>query len=231
MSSLSKTLAIAAIGLAAISALPLTAGAADVPDGMTTDTRKISDLPGLQGFVNLPTAEKSQFDIYYAIRIKHAPMTGITLTLNDHGREIPLHLAADGRISPMPTREQVNGGATLTVVYPKAANEALKLKVFSTQPNGHDYDAQGLALGISQANRAMAKVGGILVLALPKLDRVYFIGSTSGTLDSGQALPKSEGDNDAPDGTPYYVPSQMPGGAKIHLSNAPRIALFATPPK
>jgi hypothetical protein len=77
----------------------------------------------------------------------------------------------------------------------------------------------------------MAKVGGILVLALPKLDRVYFVGSASGTLDSGQALPKSQGDNDAPDGTPYYVPSQMPGAAKIHLSNAPRIALFATPPK
>lgn len=230
MSSLSKTLAVAAIGLAAIGALPLTAGAADVPDGMTTDTRRISDLPGLQGFQHLAPADKSQFDIYYAVKIKHAPTTGITLTMNDHGREIPVHMAPDGRISPMPTREQVDGGATLTVIYPKAASEALKLKVFSTQPLGREYDAQGLALGINQANRAMAKVGGILVLALPRLDRVYFIGSSSGTLDSGQPLPKSYADNDAPDGTPYYVPSQM-SGAKIHLSNAPRIALFATPPK
>ena len=231
MSVLSKTLAIAVIGMAALSALPLTAGAADLPDGMTSDTRKISDLPGLQGFVNLPPSEKSQFDIFYAIRIKHASTTGIRLTLNDRGRELPLHMGPDGRISPMPTREQVNGGATLTVVYPKEASEALKLKVFSTQPNGRDYDAQGLGLGISQANRAMAKVGGILVLALPKLDRVYFVGSNSGTLDSGQPLPKAQGDNDAPDGTPYYVPSQMGAATRIHLSNAPRIALFSTPPK
>lgn len=231
MSSLSKTLAIAAIGVAAIGALPLTAGAVDVPDGMTSETRKISDLPGLQGFQHLPPSEKSQFDIYYAVKIKHAPTTGITLTMNDHGRETPLHMAPDGRISPMPSREQVDGGATLTVVYPKEASEALKLKVFSTQPAGREYDAQGLALGINQANRAMAKVGGILVLALPRLDRVYFIGSSSGTLDSGQPLPKSQGDNDAPDGTPFYVPAQMAGAGKIHLSNAPRIALFATPPK
>ena len=72
MSALSKTLVIAALGLAAVSALPLTASAADVPDGMTSDTRKISDLPGLQGFVNLPPSEKSQFDIFYAVKIKHA---------------------------------------------------------------------------------------------------------------------------------------------------------------
>ena len=235
MSSLSKTLALALAGATLLSALPLTAMAADVPAGMTVDTRKISDLPGLQGFVNLAPGEKSQFDIYYAIKIKHASTDGITLMLNDQGREIPLHMGPDGRIWPMPTREQVNGGATLTVVYPQDASEALKLKVFSTQPAGRDYDPQGLGLGINQANRAMAKVGGILVLALPKLDRVYFIGASSGTLDAGgqsQPLPKTaQNDNEAPAGTPYYVPSQMPGGTKIHLSNAPRIALFSTPPK
>jgi len=234
MSSLSKTLAIATLGVAVLGAAPMAVRAADVPDGMTTDTRKISDLPGLQGFQHLSPSEKSQFDIYYAVKIKHAPTTGITLTMNDRGREIPLHMAPDGRISPMPTREQVDGGATLTVVYPKQASEALKLRVFSTQPAGRDYDAQGLALGINQANRAMAKVGGILVLALPRLDRVYFVGSHSGTLDaSGQTrdLPVFEGDNEIPAGTPYYVPSQMPGATKVHLSNPARIALFANPPK
>ncbi len=234
MSSLSKTLAIAAFGVASLGALPVAVSAADVPAGMTEDTRKISDLPGLQGFLHLAPSEKSQFDIYYAVKIKHAPTTGITLTMNDHGREIPMRMAPDGRISPMPTREQVDGGATLTVVYPQQASEALKLRVFSTQPAGRDYDAQGLALGITQANRAMAKVGGILVLALPKLDRVYFVGSHSGTLDAnGQTrdLPTFEGDNEIPAGTPYYVPSQTPNGTKIHLSSPARIAMFANPPK
>ncbi len=228
MSSLSKTLLAAVLGAAVLSTVPIMAAARDLPDGMTTDTRKVSELPGLQGFLNLPAADKSQFDIFYAVKIKHASTDGIKLTLNDHGREVPLRMGPDGRISPMPTREQVNGGATLTVVYPKEASEALKLRVFSTQPAGHDYDAQGLNLGISQANRAMAKIGGILVAALPKLDRVYFVGARSGTIDD-QPLPLFRGDNEVPAGTPYYVPSDTPNGAKIHLSNAPSIALFANP--
>src|ERR1700745_1860793 len=92
MSSLSKPLAAAIFGVALLGTLPLAAGAADLPNGMTSDTRKVSDLPGLQGFVNLPASEKSQFDIFYAVKIKHAPTTGITLTLNDHGRDIPLRM-------------------------------------------------------------------------------------------------------------------------------------------
>jgi hypothetical protein len=234
MSFLSKTLAAALFGMAALNATPAVVSAQGVPDGMTSDTRKISDLPGLQGFLHLPPSQRSQFDIYYAVKIKHASTEGIKLTLNDHGREIPLHMGPDGRISPMPTREQVDSGDTLTVVYPKDGSEALKLRVFSTQPNGREYDAQGLALGINQANRAMAKVGGILVLALPRLDRVYFVGSHSGALEANgqtQDLPRFEGDNEIPAGTPYYVPSQMPGGTKIHLSNAPRIAFFKSAPR
>jgi hypothetical protein len=234
MSFLSKTLAAALFGMAALNATPAVVSAQGVPDGMTSDTRKISDLPGLQGFLHLPPSQRSQFDIYYAVKIKHASTEGIKLTLNDHGREIPLHMGPDGRISPMPTREQVDSGATLTVVYPREGSEALKLKVYSTQPNGREYDAQGLALGINQANRAMAKIGGILVLALPRLDRVYFVGSHSGTLEANgqsQDLPTlSQNDGDIPAGTTYYVPSRM-SGLKIHLSNAPRIALFSNPPK
>jgi len=230
MSFLSKTLAAALFGATVLSLAPVAASAQD----MITDTRKISELPGLQGFLNLAPAEKSQFDIYYAVKIKHVDPSGISLTMNDNGREIPLHMGPDGRISPMATREQVNGGATITVVYPKEGSEALKLRVYSTQPNGREYDAKGLALGISQANRAMAKVGGLLVLAVPRLDRVYFVGANSGTLDTdGQSQPlptTSKADNEAPAGTPYYVPSQM-SGAKIHLSNPARIALFSTPPK
>ena len=227
MSFMSKTLAAALFGATVLSLAPVAASAQD----MITDTRKISELPGLQGFLNLAPSEKSQFDIYYAVKIKHADTSGISLTMNDHGREIPLHMGPEGRISPMATREQVNGGATLTVVYPKEGSEALRLRVYSTQPAGREYDAQELALGINQANRAMAKVGGILVMALPRLDRVYFVGATSGTID-GQPLPTiSREENDAPAGTPYYAPSQMPGGTKIHLSNPARIALFSTPPK
>jgi hypothetical protein len=235
MPSFPKSLAIAALGVSVIGAAPAMVSAQNLPAGMITDTRKLTELPGLQGFLNLAPSEKSQFDIFYAVKIKHAPTDGVTLTLNDHGQEIPIHMARDGRISPMPTREQVNSGDTLTVVYPQAASEALRLRVFSTQPNGREYDAQGLVLGINQANHAMAKVGGVLVLAVPRLDRVYFIGSTSGTLETtggqSQPLPTFEGNNDIPAGTPYYVPSQMPNGTKVHLNTPVRLAMLSTPQK
>ncbi|MGZ3297953.1 MAG: hypothetical protein ACXU8O_02965 [Asticcacaulis sp.] len=239
MSPAWKSLAAAAFAAATLNtasafAAPSVADAASLPSGMASETRRVSDLPGLQGFLNLPAVDKTQFDIFYMVKIKHAPVSSLSLTLNDRNRHIPIHVAPDGRISPLPTREQVNGGATLTVVYPKDASEALKLRVFSTQPAGHDYDAQGLALGIRQANNAMAKIGGILVLALPRLDRVYFIGGGSGTVEAGgKTLPlqRFKGDNEIPAGTAYFVPSQVPGATRIHLENVPGLVSFANPPK
>ncbi len=228
-----KTLAAFAAASALMGAVPALAQG-DLPPGMTTDTQKVSDLPGLVGFYKLAPSEHSQFGVYYAVKIKHASMAGSSAVINDGSHQVPVHLGADGRIEPTPTREQVENGATITVVYPAAASKALKLRVFSTQPAGHDYDAQGLGLGIRQANSAMGKIGGILVMALPRLDRVYFIGAGSGTVDAGgqsQPLPKFQGDNEVPAGTPYFVPSQSPNATKIHLSGTPSLALFANPPK
>lgn len=228
-----KTLAAFAATAAVLSAVPALAQG-DLPPGMTTDTQKVSDLPGLAGFYKLSPAEHSQFGVYYAVKIKHASLAGSSAVINDGDRKVPVRLGPDGRIEPTPTREQVEHGATITVTYPAAASKALKLRVFSTQPAGHDYDAQGLALGIRQANNAMGKIGGILVMALPRLDRVYFVGAGSGSVETGgqtQPLPKFQGDNEVPAGTPYFVPSQAPNATKIHLSGTPSLALFANPPK
>jgi hypothetical protein len=213
---------------AIIAAIPALAAPA-----MKTETRKVSSLPGIGGYYKLAPAEKSQFAIFYAVKIKHASLTDATAFIDDNGRHIPIRFGANGRIEPMPTREQVTNGATLSVTYPADANVAMKVRVYSTQSLGHTYDAAGLAIGVKQANKAMAKIGGLLVAALPRLDRVYFIGAGSGTFEAdgkSYVLPVFKGDNEVPPGTPYFVPAQYPAATKIHLSNVPSNAFFATAP-
>ena len=230
MSSLLKSLfPLAALAMAGATALPATA------QDMTTQTAKASDaFPGLGGYLGLPAADRSQISIYYAIRIKHGDASKASITLNAGGQTTPIHIGAGGRLSPTPTLGQLNSGATVTVVYPTNATTAMKLHVYSPQPNATTYDARGLALGVRQGNSAMGKIAGILAIGIPRLDRVYFVGGGDGVADMGgqqKALPKTAGDGEYPAGTPYFVPSQMAAATKIVLTRAPSIAMFDNPPK
>ncbi len=217
--------------LAIMASLPMPADA----QGLTTKTAAASDaFPGLRGFLGLAPADRSQINIYYSIRIKHGDASKASITLNYGGKSTPINIGAGGRLSPLPTRDQLNGGATVTVVYPTDATTAMKLHVFSTQPNATTYDAGGLALGIRQGNNAMSKIAGVLAFGIPKLDRVYFVGGGNATADvNGQSrpLPKTVGNGEYPAGTPYFVPSQMGGATKIHLSAAPSVAMYDNDPK
>ncbi len=97
------------------------------------------------------------------------------------------------------------------------------------------FGAGGLVTGIKQANNAMGKIAGALALMLPKLDRVYFIGGGNGVaqLANGQKvnLPRTAQAGEYPAGTPYYVPSQIGGAARIELSNPASLAHYDNAPK
>ncbi len=220
---------LAAVALVASVAVPALA------QDMTTKTAAASDaFPGLRGFLGLAPADRSQINIFYTIRIKHGDASKASITLHDNGRDSAISIGAGGRLSPLPTRAQLDGGATVTVVYPTSATTAMKLHVFSTQPNGTTYDAAGLAQGVKQGNSAMSKIAGVLAFGLPKLDRVYFVGGGNGTVDIGgrsQALPKTAADGEYPAGTPYFVPSQMGGATRIHLTGVPSVAMYDNAPK
>ncbi|ESQ92184.1 hypothetical protein ABAC460_04660 [Asticcacaulis sp. AC460] len=224
-----KTAAIAVSAAVLLSAAPV------VAQDMVTQIGKASEaLPGLQKFLNLPAGERSQVNVYYNLRIKNCDTSKVTATLNSGGKATPLRIAGDGRISPLPTRDQLNGGATITMVMPKTCTVGPKIKVHSTQPAGKTYDASGLATGIKQGNAAMSKIAGAMALALKKLDRVYFVGGGDGTVEVGgqqKPLPKTGANGEYPAGTPYFVPSQFPGATRITLTRPASIALFDTPPK
>ncbi|HTN41722.1 MAG TPA: hypothetical protein VLZ84_11255, partial [Asticcacaulis sp.] len=66
-------------------------------NGITTQEAAASDaFPGLKGFLNLPAAERSQINLYYAVRIKHADPSAVKITLTHNGQSQPLRVGADG---------------------------------------------------------------------------------------------------------------------------------------
>jgi hypothetical protein len=202
-------------------------------NGMVTQNASASDaFPGYKGFLNLSPAERSQIDVYYLLRIKRCDATKVSATLNANGRAIPMRIAPDGRIEPLPTRAQMNSGASVTTVRPESCSVAMKLKVTTTQGMKTSYDAQGLAQGVDQGNSAMRKIAGILAITLDKLDRIYFIGGGDAVavMSNGQKqpLPRTSGKGEYPAGTPYYVPGQMRGAARIELSRTPSNVLYDT---
>ena len=235
-----RTIAAGVLALGLLSSfVPAVAGQKLPPvttqNGVSTQSAAAADaFPGLKGFLNLPASERSQISVYYTARIKNADPSQVHITLVDGGRSQTLNVARDGRITPLPTREQLNSGARITISGPATGTYAMRIHVYSTQSAGRSYDAAGLALGVRQGNAAMGKIAGALSMLLKKLDRVYFVGGGSGTvLIDGQErpLPRTDGSGEYPSGTPYFQPSAFPGATKITLSNAPSIALFDNPPK
>ena len=204
-------------------------------NGMTTQTAAASEaFPGLKTYVNLPAAERSQFNIYYVVRIKHADPSQVRITLVDSGRSQALSVLADGRITPLPTRDQLNSGAKISISGPTEGTYAMKIRVYSTQPAGKTYDASGLSLGIKQGNAALNKAAGAASFLLKKLDRVYFVGGGSGTIEvngKAETLPRTAGNGEYAAGTPYFVPSQMQGATRITLAGTPSVVMLDTPSK
>lgn len=231
--------------VAALLALSLTVAApalatpklppATTANGVTTQTASANDLfQGLQKFLNLPASDRSEVGIFYRLRIKNCDASQVSLSMTAGGQTVPLRIAADGRVSPLPTREQLNAGASVTISGPQACSVNPKVIVYSPQAAGRTYDADGLALGVKQGNAAMGKIAGVLALGLPKLDRVYFVGGGSGTVTisgQSQSLPRTAGAGEYPAGTPYFVPSDMAGANAISLTATPSVVLFDTPPK
>lgn len=224
----SAALLLAAPALAAPKLPPATSA-----NGMVTQSASASDaFPGYKGFLNLSPAERSQIDVYYLLRIKRCDASKVSASLIDNGRTIPLHIAPDGRITPLPTRAQLTNGATVSTVRPESCTVAMKLKVTTQQGLKTSYDARSLAQGVDQGNSAMRKIAGILAIGLDKLDRIYFIGGGDGVavMSNGQkqSLPRTSGKGEYPSGTPYYVPGQIRGAVRIELSQTPSNVLYDT---
>jgi hypothetical protein len=223
------------LGLMLAAATAGTASATDqAPAANGSQTSSAADLfVGLQKFLSLPASERSQVNVYYILRIKNCDASQARATLNAGGQTIPLQIAADGRVTPLPTLDQLNHGATVTTDMPATCAVGPKVRVYSTQPAGKTYDAGSLAAGLKQGNAAMSKIAGPAAVFMQKLDRIYFVGAGSGAIETnGQSKPLSRSGPvaEAPAGTPYLSSADLAGASRITLTAAPSVVLFATPP-
>lgn len=209
---------------------------ATTQNGITTQTAKASEaFPLLKGFWNIPTADRDQIMLGYVLKVKKAPASSVNISLTDQGKSIPITIGAGGRLSPIPTKEQMARGATVVIKGPKEASVSLKLKIYSTQGLKVAYDAKGLARGASQSNKAASKIAGVIAATQPKIDRVYFVGATSATVttDDGKqlTLPVTATAGEYPASTPYFLPNQLATAKTIVVNRIPSAVMFDNAPK
>lgn len=205
-------------------------------NGITTQKAKASQtFPLLKGFLAMPIAQRDQIQLGYILRVKKAPLSSISATLTHQGATTPIIIAADGRITTLPSLAQMNDGAEVTISGPEKAAIAMKLKIYSTQGLKTTYDATGLAKGVTQGNDAARKIAGPIASIMPKLDRVYFVGASGANVEIAPnrttALPTTSSNAEYPAGTPYFEPKRFATATKISFKKAPTSVLFDTAPK
>jgi len=205
-------------------------------NGMTTHKARADQaFPMLKGFLAIPVTQRDQISLGYTLKVKNAPTSQVKIQLFDQGQLSQISIDKDGRLSPIPTLAQLQRGAEIRLTGPQKASASLRLKIYSTQGLKPTYDAQGLNRGISRGNAAAKKVAGVIASALPKLDRVYFLGAANGRLTLGNSqsviLPVTAKAGEYPAGTPYFVASQYQDAGNLTFTKAPTQVMFDTPPK
>jgi hypothetical protein len=138
------------------------------------------------------------------------------------GRRTPLAFAPDGRALRLPNAAQL-ASASFVADVPAATKLGVRLALEPLIAPAQDLSARDLELSLAQANAGMAKAGGLIAFAMPKLTGVSFPGAGSGRarLANGSevALPVA-------DGAPFYEPKALKGVATILLARVPARLAF-----
>lgn len=183
-------------------------------------------FPLLKGFLGLPVAERNAINLNYVLRIKNGNPKDARILLKHQGQETKLNILADGRISPLPTLAQMNSGARIEVTGPSDMSVAMRLRVYATAKPAKTMPTAPLAKAVDQTNRVARKVGGVMALAIPKQDRVFFDGAGNGTVTlsdgSTRALPKTPRNDVVPAGTPFFVPADFKNATSVTFDNVPK---------
>lgn len=225
-----KSLMLGAIlSTAALSASPLMAQ--NVENGIyRQEVTADKAFPLLKGFLGLPHAERDAINLNYVIRIKNGSPSDAQILLKHGGQTQELKVLSDGRISPLPTLAQIRSGARVEVSGPETLSVAMRLRVYSTATPAKTMETAPLVKAVDQTNRVARKVGGVLALALPRQDRVFFEGAGEGTVTladgSTQALPKTPKPDMVPAGSPYFVPSAFKNATSLSFTNTPKRILI-----
>lgn len=205
------------LGLALV-ALPATA----VPNWAWADAKppiKLAKVfPFLDKYLALPPGERSRFVLAYSFMIDGKPATGLKAVIVEaDGRRTPLAFTPDGRVARLPSAGQL-ASANLVVDAPATTKIGVRLDLEPLIAPAQELSARDLELALAQANAGMARAGGLIAFALPKLSGISFPGAGFGKarLANGAEVPLP-----VAQAGPFYDPKTFKGAVTILLAHVP----------
>jgi hypothetical protein len=206
--------------LSTLAATPARAGVKTIPAGKL--------LPYLEAYLKLPVRERSLFNLAYYAMAGGQPARNVRLTLLHGGRRAPMAIGDDGRISGLPSLQQLQSGAQVEGDAPDGLKLSVALGIEPALRPAATLPAPELAAAITQAAAGAKKAAGVARMFVPKLEAVAFRGATFGEVvrqDGSRArLPMAERG-------PSFAPAQWPGAREIRLDRTPSAIFIGPAPK
>lgn len=175
-------------------------------------------FPYLQGYLELPQAERSRFVLDYRLMGDSKGLQTVHAALVERGGTAPLAIGADGRFDRLPTLQQFRDKAQLSLEAAKGVRIGVALAVEPAARPAREMDAADLAAAVVQAQAGERKLAGVLAFAAPKLARVAFDGVRSGEAvgpdGRAQPLPLVKG-------RPVFDPVALKGAKTVRFPAAP----------
>ena len=175
-------------------------------------------FPFLDKYLAIPAGERNRFTMAYTFMTDGKPAAGLKAAIVEaDGRRTPLAFGSDGRVTRLPNAAQLVS-ANLVVDVPAATKMGVRLALEPLIAPAQELAARDLDLSLVQANAGMAKAGGLMAFAVPKLTGVSFPGAGSGKarLANGAEVPLP-----IADGAPFYEPKTLKGATVIVLARVP----------
>lgn len=202
-------------GLAALSSLAL-AGAAQAKS-KAFEAGKL--FPYLDMYLGLPAAQRSRFEMIYAVSLIGAPIGALKVVLlGPGGARTPIPLAGDGRVLRLPTLAELKGKAQVELTAPDGAKLKLTMQMGAKVARAATLSAAELNAAIAQCDAAIKSKAGVLGFAAPKVKRVELRGAGSGQAIDAKGVAKPL---PVVKGQPQFDPEQMPGTVSLKLARAP----------
>ncbi len=219
----------ASLAAAGLCLLALATGANAAGDSTSKAIPSPNIFPFLSTYLGLPANMRDHYHLSYALRSQNARFSDVHMMLKRKSGDVPIAVAANGQMSPLPTLVELTEKTPIMMSAPSGAKFGVELKIAASVDSSKTYDAQGLKIAVDQARTGSKKVAGLMAMMVPDFQSACFEGTSSGTamLNTGKtiALKLSAKAGDVPAGTPCFTPSEMPAATQITLDR-PATAVY-----
>ena len=219
-----KPVTAAAAALILVTAMPVAAETATVPaDNL---------FPFLAKYYALAPTQRDHFEMAFFLMVK-GDRHAVSASFKAPGGDVPLTVAPDGRMSPVPSAADLNAKRQMTLAAPKGTQIGITIQLMPAIHPAARLDAGYLATAIAQAHDGAKKAAGIMSLAVPDYRTICFRGSHAGTvtLRSGKTVALTVQKNPQTQmQAPCFTPSETPDAVQVALDTAPSDMIIVPKP-